>query len=91
MLKTKGPGKKKNCIYETYKNTVMPHGHNIYANTSNMAKTTMCAYPQSDHALPHWKCVMRCCAKYPRINITDQEKYISIPTQVLPFVFTFII
>ena len=23
--------------------------------------------------LPHWKCVLRCCAKYPSINIPDQE------------------
>ena len=33
----------------------------------------MCVYPQSDHALPHWKCVLRCCAKCPIINLTDQE------------------
>ena len=33
----------------------------------------MCAYPQSNHALPHWKCVMQCCAKCPCVNITDQE------------------
>ena len=28
---------------------------------------------QPDHALPYWKCVMRCCAKFPSINIPDQE------------------
>ena len=33
----------------------------------------MCAYPQSYRALPHLKCVMRCCAKYPSITIPDQE------------------
>ena len=33
----------------------------------------MCAYPQSDYALPHWKCVMRCCAKCPSVNLPDQE------------------
>ena len=33
----------------------------------------MCAYTQSDNALPHWKCVMRCCAKYTCVNIPDQE------------------
>ena len=26
----------------------------------------------SDHALPHWKCVLRCCANCLCINITDQ-------------------
>ena len=33
----------------------------------------MCAYPQSYHELPHWKCVMRCCAKFPIIHLNDQE------------------
>ena len=29
-------------------------------------------YLTSDHALPHWKCVLRCCADCLCINITDQ-------------------
>ena len=33
----------------------------------------MCAYSQPDHALPHWKCVLRFCAKCPGINLPDQE------------------
>ena len=40
-----------------------------------MAKVTICAYPNSDHALPHWKCVFLCCAKCSCVNIPDQEKY----------------
>ena len=51
----------------------MPHGSHIYAKAYDMSRTTICAYPQSDHELPHWKCVMQCCAKYPSINIPDQE------------------
>ena len=35
----------------------------------------MCAYPQSDNALPHWKCVLRCCADCTCINLPDQETY----------------
>ena len=50
----------------------MPHGCHIYAKASDMAKTKMCAYPQSDHALTHWKGVLRCCDKCLYINITDQ-------------------
>ena len=73
MLKTQGLGQKKICIYETYKNTVMPHGRHIDAKDSDMAKATMFVYPQSDHALPHWKFVMQCCAKCPSINTPDQE------------------
>ena len=41
--------------------------HQIWQNA------TMCTYPQSEHALPHWKCVYRCCAEFPCINIPDQE------------------
>ena len=33
----------------------------------------MCAYSQSYHALPHWKCVLKCCAQCPSINFPDQE------------------
>ena len=33
----------------------------------------MCAYPQSDHALPHCKCALQCCADCPCINFPDQE------------------
>ena len=36
-----------NCIYETYKNTVISHGRHIYPKESDMAKAKMCAYPQS--------------------------------------------
>ena len=66
-------GEKSHHIYETYKSTVMPYGRHIYAKASDMARATMCTYPQSDHALPQWKCVLRCCADCLCINIPDQE------------------
>ena len=43
---------KVNHIYETYKNTVIPHEHHIHAKVSDMEKATMCAYPQYSHTLP---------------------------------------
>ena len=52
----------------------MPHGHHIYAKASDMENATMCTYPQSDNALPQWKCVLRCCAECTHINLTDQER-----------------
>ena len=51
----------------------MPHGLHIYGKAYDTKKATMCEYPQSDHALPHWKCVLQCCTKCPCVNITDQE------------------
>ena len=51
----------------------MPHGRHIYAKASDMSNATMCAYPHSDDALPHWKCLLRCCSDCPCINLPDQE------------------
>ena len=51
----------------------MPHGRHIYATVSDMENAKMCAYPHSDHALPHWKFVLRCCSKFTHINLPDQE------------------
>ena len=51
----------------------MPHGRHIYAKSSDMANAKMCTYPQSDYALPHCKCVLRCCDDCPCINIPNQE------------------
>ena len=66
-------GEKAYHIYETYKNTVMPHGHHINAKASDMTKAKMCKYPHSDHVFPHWKFVLRYCADCPCINIPKQE------------------
>ena len=52
----------------------MPHGIHIYAKASDMANATICTCPQSEHALPHWKCVLQCFADCVCINIPDQEK-----------------
>ena len=66
-------GEKSHHIYETYKNTVIPYGRHVYAKGSYMSKAKMCTYPQSDHTLPHWKCVFRYFSDCPCINLTDQE------------------
>ena len=66
-------GDKAHHIYKTYKNIVMPHGSHIYSKASDMANATMCTYPQSEHALSHWKFVLCWCADCPCINITNQE------------------
>ena len=34
----------------------------------------MCTYTQSEHALPHWKYVLRCCTECPCIYLPDHEK-----------------
>ena len=51
----------------------MPHGHHIYTKAYDMSNSTMCTYPNYDHALPHWKGVLRCCAECPHINLPYKE------------------
>ena len=38
-----------------------------------MARATNFAYPQSDYALPNWKCELRCCSRCPSVNTPDQQ------------------
>ena len=83
-------GEKEHHIYETYKNTVMPHGRHIYTKASDMANVTMCAYPHSDHALPHWKCVLWCCDDFPCINLPDHETNKKMKKKHPQLGFTFI-
>ena len=46
-------GEKSHHIYETYKNIMIPHGRHIYAKASDIEKSTMITYRESDHELPH--------------------------------------
>ena len=57
----------------------MPHECHIYVKAYDLAKAKMCAYSQSDHVLPHWKCVLQCCEKCPSINLPDQETDYQYP------------
>ena len=51
----------------------MLHGRHIYSKAYDMANATMCTYPHYDHALPHWKIVLQCCADCPCINLPYHE------------------
>ena len=81
---------KSHHIYETYKNTVMPHGRHIYSKSSDISHVKMCTYPQSDHALPQWKFVLRCCFECTYINLPCQETYKNMKKQHPQLGFTFI-
>ena len=64
-----------NNLFEAYKNTVLPHGKHMFQTASDMEMENICAYPSLKYALPHWKCVLRCCVKFPRIDLTNPESY----------------
>ena len=59
-------------IFETYNNSVIPHILHIYQTASEMVTTKICTYPPYQHALPHWKYVLRYCEKFPHIDIPSQ-------------------
>ena len=52
-----------------------------------MEKATIFAYPQSDHELPHWKCVLRCCENFPNVNLPDQEIYDQYSSTIPSIIF----
>ena len=52
---------------------MIPHARHIYVKAADMVQAIMCTYYHYDHALPHWKCVLRCCADCKCINLPDQE------------------
>ena len=62
-----------NCIFETSKNCVISHRRHIYQTSPYMDTATMCVCPSSLYELIHCKCVLHCCAKYPCIDISNQE------------------
>ena len=69
---------------------MIPHGRYTYAKASDTAQDTMCEYPQSDHALPHWKFY---CDVMMTIHVSiflTKKQIISIQKQHPQFGFAFI-
>ena len=62
-----------NYLFEKYKNSVMPHSPYVYATSYDISRDKICAYPPSQHALAHCKCVLRCCSNFPSIDLPGQE------------------
>ena len=65
----------------------MTYGLHILAKAYDMTKATMCVYSHSDHVLPHCKCVLQFCAKFPSINISDQEIDYQYPDTITSICF----
>ena len=66
-------GKLSISLFETYKNSVRPHGCHIYNYTAYMDMAKMCPCPSQHHGLPHWKYVLLCCDKCPGITIICKD------------------
>ena len=77
-------GEMTNSLFETYKNSVMKHGKNIFQIESDIEMATMCEYPPSKYALQHWKCILSCCVQFPQMDTpstkSDKQNSNVIPT-----------
>ena len=86
----KRSSEKPNRIYDTYKNTVMPHGRHIYVNASNMEKANF-FHIHNQIIQYHTENVY--CNVVPNFHVLIfliKKQMISIMTQPLQFVFIFI-
>ena len=68
----------------------MTHGRHINAKASDMEKAAMCTYPQSDHALTRWKCVLQCCDDCPCEIFLTKKQIKNMKKQHPQLGFTFI-
>ena len=64
-----------NLLFDTYNNSVSPHGKHMFQTSYDMTMETMWAYPSSKSSFPYWKCVLRCCTQCPRIDLPSPELY----------------
>ena len=73
-----------NRLLETYTFFVIPHDNHIFKTVSDIAMSTMCAYPLSKFSLPHWKYDLNFCAQCTRTDLpileSDQHNFCINPT-----------
>ena len=50
-----------NCLFDIYKDSIMPHVKHMCPTAYEIVMEKMCAYKSSNYALTHWKCVYNCC------------------------------
>ena len=72
-------GKIASIIFETYKNSVRPHGFHINTTVPDMAMVTKCTCNYLNNYLKHQKYVLCCCDKCPSIIIPSQEANMDTP------------
>ena len=62
-----------NRSFYLYKHFIMPHGKHVFPTPSDIVMEIICAYPSSNYALPHWKCVFLCCVQCTHIYLPSPE------------------
>ena len=74
-------------IFETYKNSIRPHGCHIYNTSTEIDMEEMCPCPYKHQVILHCKCVLRCFYKYLSIVIPILEANIDTKTIFQEYVF----
>ena len=79
-----------NCIFETYKNSAMSPGRNIYETEADMA---MEKYGHIHHPNKHCHTINMCCVVVPIFHVLilhTNNQIAIVPTHLLQRVFIFI-
>ena len=70
-------------LFETYTNSVRPHGYHICNYAADMATEKLCPCPSQHHGIPKWKCVLRCWEKFSGISMPHQDTNKRATTKIL--------
>ena len=62
---------------DTYRNQAFPDGDHLHKKASHAVFSTMCAFPDNNIDLPHWRCVLKCCDNCPNLFIPDEEQIVD--------------
>ena len=55
-----------------YKDCAFPGGESLHENSSYEANATMCTFPNAKLNSPYWKCILRCCNKFPSLKVLKE-------------------
>ena len=66
-------GRQMQTRFESYRDQVMIEGEHKYPKAKQAAYAMLCPFPNTEHDLPHWKCVLGCCNNCPGLVIPTEE------------------
>ena len=66
---------KRTIVYLRHIKYIMLYGKQMFQTAYEIAMSKILAYSSSKYALPHWKCVLRCCMQFSWMDFTSAESY----------------
>ena len=80
-----------NHLFETYKNSFMPHSDHMFNTASDMDMAKTCAYPSSKYALPHWKTFLGVVHNFHELIYQVQNHISTIQMLVQQYIFMYVL